>query len=169
MGNARGVAQHAAPGVAHVHGAGGVGGDELHHDLLPVPLVALAVSRALPLDVGEHLAVPAGAQVEIQKAGAGNLGPLEVGALQVQMVQDDLGDGPGRHVQGLGPGHGKGGCVVAVADLLGDIHIAPHHRPGGESPGRGGLLIGVLRELGHLVPGRLDEVRHSLDHLFFCN
>ena len=28
----QGVAQDAAPGVAHVHGAGGVGGDELHHD-----------------------------------------------------------------------------------------------------------------------------------------
>ena len=28
------IAQHAAPGVAHVHGAGGVGGDELHHVLL---------------------------------------------------------------------------------------------------------------------------------------
>ena len=30
------VAQHAAAGVAHVHRAGGVGGDELHHVLLPL-------------------------------------------------------------------------------------------------------------------------------------
>ena len=42
---------HAAPGVAHVHGAGGVGGDELHHDFLALEAVRAAVVRyAFPED-----------------------------------------------------------------------------------------------------------------------
>ena len=37
------VADGAASGVAHVHGAGGVGGNKFHHDLFAVTAVALAV------------------------------------------------------------------------------------------------------------------------------
>ena len=37
------VAQNAAAGVAHVHGAGGIGGDKLHHQPFAVALVHAAV------------------------------------------------------------------------------------------------------------------------------
>ena len=50
----QGVPQHAAPGVAHVHGAGGVGGDELHHDLPALQGVGAAVPLPLALHGGER-------------------------------------------------------------------------------------------------------------------
>ena len=43
QGGGQAVADGAAAGVAHVHGAGGVGGNKFHHDLFAVTAVALAV------------------------------------------------------------------------------------------------------------------------------
>ena len=157
----QGVPQHAAPGVAHVHGAGGVGGDELHHDLLPVPLGVGAVLSPLPLHVGKDLLVPLGAQGEVQKTGTGNLHLLEVAPLQVQVVHDGLGDGPGGHAQGLGPRHGVGGGVVPVGGVLGNLNGGLHLRTGGQLARLHGLLIGRLSQLGHLGPGFLNLVCHN--------
>ena len=66
------VAQSAAAGIAHVHGAGGVGRDELH-----IVLCALAVVGAAILLVGagtQHDAGPeGGGKEEVDEAGAGHL------------------------------------------------------------------------------------------------
>ena len=153
----QGVTQHAAPGVAHVHGTGGVGGDELHHDLLAPALVALAVLHALGLDVGEHVAVPLGAHEEVQEAGAGDLGPLKIAPLQVQMVHDGLGDGPGGHVHGLGPRHGEGGGIVAVLHILGDFDGGLYFHPGGQDTLGGGLLDRPPGSVRTPVPGPLES------------
>ena len=134
----------------------------------PVPLVALAVRRALPLDVGEHLAVPAGAQVEIQKAGAGNLHLLEVAALQLQVIHNGLSNGTGGLVQSLGSRHGKGGGVVPVGGVLGDLHRGGLHLRLGQRPVRHCRLIGghgqrrrlvlrVLYHVDHIVPSFVNE------------
>ncbi len=124
----------------------------------PLPSVVGAVLSALRLHGGEDLAVPLGAQGEVQKAGAGDLHLLEVAALQLQVVHDGLGDGPGGLVQGLGPRHGEGGGVVPVGGVLGNLDGGLHLGAGGQQARRGGLLIGRLGQLGHLGPGRLDHV-----------
>ena len=62
------VAEHTAARVADRHGAGWVGGHELHHDLLPVTVVHAAVVRAGALDGGQHVLIPLVGQAEVQKA-----------------------------------------------------------------------------------------------------
>ena len=64
------VAEHTAARVADRHGAGGVGGHELHHDFLPVTVVHAAVVRAGALDGGQHVLIPLVGQAEVQKARA---------------------------------------------------------------------------------------------------
>ena len=154
----QGITQHAAAGVAHVHGAGGVGRDKLHHDLLPVALGVGAVLSALPLYRGEDLAVPLGTQSKVQETGAGDLHLLEVAALQLQVIHDGLGDGTGGLVQGLGSRHGKGGGVVPVGGILGNLDGGLHLGSLREQSGLGGLLIGLLGQLCYLSPGRLDHI-----------
>ena len=156
----QGVTQHAAAGVTHVHGAGGVGGDELHHHLLAVAHVAGAVSGGVLLHRTQHLLVPVGGVEEVQKAGAGNLSPLEQSALQLQVVQNDLGNGTGGHLQCLGPRHGKGGGKVPVSAVLGHLYGASDGLTLGQQALGGGLLIGLLGQFRHLVPGGLNQICH---------
>ena len=69
----QGVPQGRAPAVADVQGAGGVGADELHLDLLAGAQVAVAVGRAQFVNLGHH-PVPEGVgDEEVDKAGAGDL------------------------------------------------------------------------------------------------
>ena len=44
---------------------------------------------------GQHLAVPLGAQGEVQEAGSGDLHLAEVAALQLHVVHEGLGNVPG--------------------------------------------------------------------------
>ena len=158
----QGVPQHAAAGVAHVHGAGGVGGDKLHHDLLAAALRVGAVSGPLPLHVRQDRLIPLGAQGEIQKAGPGDLHFLEVAPLQVKVVHNGLGDGPGGLVQRSGPRHGIGGGVVPVGGILGDLNGGLHLRAGGQLARLHSPQIGRLRQLRDLGAGLLDLIRHNL-------
>ena len=158
----QGVAQDAAPGVAHVHGAGGVGGDEFHHDLLALQGVGGAVVIALGLHGGHHVPQPDGVQPEVQEAGAGDLGGGEVAALQVQVLQQLLGHVPGRHPQLLGGSQGKGGGEVAVFRVLGDLHGSALHLGLRQcSLGHGGA-VGVHGQLCGLVFRVLDHVDHNV-------
>ena len=61
----QGIAQNAAPGVAHVHGAGGVGGNEFHHDLLALVGSAGAVVRSLLLHRVADAGIPAVVEAEV--------------------------------------------------------------------------------------------------------
>ena len=154
----QGVTQHAAAGVAHVHGAGGVGGDELHHDLLAVALGVGTVLSALLLHSGENLAVPLGAQSKVQEARTGDFYLLEVAALQLQVIHNGLSNGTGGLVQSLGSRHGKGGGVVPVGGVLGDLDGGLHLGALREQSGLGRLLIGLLGQLCYLSAGRLDHI-----------
>ena len=156
----QGVTQDAAPGVAHVHGAGGIGGDELHHVLLACEHIVFAVVRPLMLDGGHGLAEPALTQGEIQKAGTGHGGGGKVAALQVHVVQQNLGHLPGILAQSLGGGQAEGGGVVAVGGVLGDLHRGLHGAVSREKAGIGGLAVGGQGQLQHLVLGVLDHI-HS--------
>ena len=149
-----------------MHGAGGVGGDELHHH----PFARALGAGAVPLRLrgGQHLPVPFGAQGKVEEAGSRDLHLIEVAALQLQVVHDGLGDGSGGHVEGLGPGHGEGGGVIPVAGVLGNLDGGLHLRPGGQDPRGGGLFIGGLGECGHLISGGLNHVCHRSHLVFVC-
>ena len=144
-----------------MHGAGGVGGDELHHHLLAAAFVHRAVGLPLSLDVSEHAAVPLAAQGKVQEAGPGDLHLVKKGADQIQMADDHLGDLAGGLAQSLGPGHGEGGGIVPVGDVLGNLDGGLDLRAGGQQALRRGLLIGRLGQSGDLLPGRLDHVGHG--------
>ena len=154
----QGVTQDAAPGVAHVHGAGGVGGDELHHDLLALQDVVAAVGRPLLLHAGHGVPEPLVPQAEIQEARPGHLHGGEIGPGQVHVVHEDLGHLAGILLQGLGGGQAEGGGIVAVGGVLGDLHRRGHSRVLGQKALCRGLLIGADGQVQHLVLGVLDHI-----------
>ena len=156
----QGIPQHAAPGVAHVHGAGGVGGDKLHHDLLALEGVGAAIVRPLVLHGGADLLIPAATQPEVQKARPGDLGGGKIASLQVHVVQQGLGDVPGRPPQGLGGRQGKGGGEVAVGGVPRDLHRGGVNFRLGQSPIRRRGPVGRHGQGRGLVLGILDHVRH---------
>ena len=158
----QGVAQDAAAGVAHVHGAGGIGGDELHHDLLPLALVQTAVVLALAGDGSEHIGVPAVGQAEVQKAGAGGLQRGKPGSLQLRILDQRLGDLARGHAQDAGAGHGVVGGKIAVGGILGDLHRAAEPCPGGQLTLLRRALIGLLQNLVYAVFRFLDPIRHVM-------
>ncbi len=156
----QGIAQDAAPGVAHVHGAGGVGGDKLHHDLPARQGVGAAVGRALALHGVHDPGVPGGAEAEVEEARPGDLRGGEIAAGEVQVLQQNLGDVPGTHLHGLGGRQGEGGGIVAVGGVLGDLHPGPDGYVSGELPGGGGFLVGFPGQGKDLVLGVLNHVDH---------
>ena len=117
------VTQGAAPGVAHVHGARGVGAHEFH-----IVFLAAAVVGAAVFGVGgggqHHGAQPVSAGVQVDKAGACHLGTVPAGILQAgQVCQNGLGDHFGGLVPCAGTGHGHVAghiAVFAVGRDLGD-------------------------------------------------
>ena len=160
----QGVPQYAATGVAHVHGAGGVGGDELHHHPLALSFAAGAVLRPLLLHLGEDLAVPLGPQSKVQKTGAGDVYLLEIAPCQVHVVHNGLGNGPWGHVQGLGPRHSEGGGIVPVSGVFGDLHGGLHLCSAGQHTCCSGPLVRGLGQLSDLSPRGLDHIAHLSYH-----
>ena len=118
---------------------------------------------ALSKGFGQNFIINPGVCPRIaEAAGIGpGWGALEVGPLQLQVVQNNLGDGSGGHVEGLGPRHGEGGGVIPVGDVLGNLNGGLDLRAGGQQALRRGLLIGRLGQSGDLLPGRLDHVGHG--------
>ena len=128
----QGIPQHAAPGVADVHGAGGVGGNELHHHPFPLSHIAGTIVHAGALHRREHIAKPLTAQSKIQKSRPGQLRLVKKTVCQIHMIQKSLGDHPRRLSHRLGGGQGKGGGIVSMGDILGDIHLGLHLHTRGE-------------------------------------
>ena len=151
-----------------MHGAGGIGGDELHHDLLPLQLAVGAVIGSLRLHRLADAGVPAVIEAEVQKARPGDLRRGEVAPRQVHVVQQGLGDVPGGLPQLLGGRQGKGGGEVAVGGVLGDLHRRSSDLRLGQSAVRHRRLIGahgqsrrlvlrVLYHVDHIVPSFVNE------------
>ena len=156
----QGVPQHAPPGVAHVHGPGRVGGDELHHDLLALQRLVAPVSLPLALHGGEDTGVPRGTQPEVEEPRPGNFRRGEIAAGEVQILQQNLRNLPGPHLHRLGRGQGEGGGIVPVGGVLGDLHPGPHGHVPGELPGGDCRRTGFLCQRQDLVLGVLNHVDH---------
>ena len=163
------IAQHAAPGVAHVHGAGGVGGDELHHDPAALQHVAAAVVRARRLDGGHGIAEPLVAQPEVHEAGACDLHGGEIAALQRHTLRQNGSHLTGVHLHGLGRRQTKRGGIVAIGHVLGDLH----RRLDGDALRQEVFLysggVGLLRQLLHLFLGFLDHIHIGSLSLIFVD
>ena len=115
------VTQNAAAGVAHVHGAGGVGRNELDHDLHGVLQSGAAVLVALCLDGRQNLLEPTVAQTQVDKAGSSSFHGAEDGAGQVSVLADRLCGLEGSYTQNACILHGEGRSVVAVLKILGSL------------------------------------------------
>ena len=152
------VAQDAAAGVAHVHGAGGVGGDELDHILPARKRVAAAVVPAFGFDGGEHVGKPLLTETEIQKAGTGNLHRGEVGAGQLHPFGEDPGDLARVLAHCLGSGETEGGGIVAVGGVLGNFHRGDGFHTLGQQPLRRGGAVGARGQLSDLQFCTLNHV-----------
>ena len=104
-----------------MHGAGGVGGNELHVILFAGTGIGTAV-----LGVGaggaNHAGEPVLAQEQVDEAGARDLHAGEQRTVQVQLSGDGFGDLAGCLVEGAGTGHGNIRCYVAVFDIRRDLH-----------------------------------------------
>ena len=156
------VAKHAAAGVAHVHGAGGVGGDELDHVLLALEALAAAVGVRLALHVLNDVSVPLFAETEVQEAGAGDLNRSKVGAVELHVLGEDIRDLARVLAHGLGGGQAEGGGVVAVGGILGDLDRGDGLHAIGQQTLLHGGAVGAARQDGDLVLCALDHI-----HSFF--
>lgn len=94
------VAQRAAARVAHVHGPGGVGGDELDLDLFPAPEAGAAEGIPLAQHRRDHVREPRVLEEEVDEARAGDLRPVKGAAREVEVLADRLGDLAGRAFEG---------------------------------------------------------------------
>ena len=161
------VAQHAAAGVAHVHGAGGVCGDELDHALRAVSDVHAAVILALSGDVLQHVAVPALTEAEVDEAGAGDLDGVEPRAIKLHVRRERFGDLARRHVQHAGAGHGVVCGIVAVGGVLGYLNAAAEHRARGQLALFYGLLAGLVQNTAYLLFCVMYQICHCCS--LFCS
>ena len=152
------VTQRAAPGVAQVHGAGGVGGNKLHVHLLALAPVGAAVLFVQGSGV-DGAGVGPGAQVHVQKAGAGDLHPVHGAVRQVgQMGQDGLRDLAGGLFEHPGAGHGQVAGHVAVFRVGGDLHDEVRQFHLGQVACRHGGLGGLGQQGPGLVQAGLAGV-----------
>ena len=76
------VAQRSAPGVAHMHGTGGVGGDAFNHHLFVFAVIAVAVIFALTADGFDYAGEPAVLEEKVDESGTGNLEPVKKAVFQ---------------------------------------------------------------------------------------
>ena len=147
------IAQHTAAGVAKVHGAGGIGRDELDIDPLSFPVIDVAVGHALFTDAAKHLTVPAPGQAEVDKTGTGNGDRGEKAPVQCAVRGERFCDLARRKMQRAGADHGMVCGVVPVGDILRNLHCS------------GELGSGRKRLCGHC---RLICLPQKLIRVLFC-
>ena len=113
------VAGDGAPAVPDVHGAGGVGRDELDVDPLPLPHVAPAEARPLPLHLRQPGEPDLRAQLEVDESGAGDFHRLDgpTAVLRPEELDDALGELARRPAGRLGEDHRRVHREVAVAGV----------------------------------------------------
>ena len=161
------VAQCAAAGVAHVHGAGGVGGNKLHVVLQALAEVGAAVLLVLA-GGAHHVGEPAQGGVQVDEAGAGDLHPVKIGAGQLrQMGGDGLGNHAGSLAEGAGAGHGQVAGHVAVLRVGGDLHNKAGQLGLGQAAVGHGGLGGPGQQVAGLGQQRGAGVVIFITHSFF--
>ena len=146
------ISQHTTAGVAHMHGAGGIGGYKFHHQFLSMSYIHIAVGLSLTVDLLQHITVPLLRQTEIDESGTGNIHPGKPGPFQRQMRHQCLRDLSGRHPECFCSGHGMVGGKISVGVILGDLH------------GTMKFSLGQLSRLDR----RSSGIRQKHRDFFFC-
>ena len=166
------VAQSAAAGVAQVHGAGGVGGNEFHVDLLALTEIGAAVLLVQGCTIN-HAGKPARSQEQVDEAGAGHRNFGEDAVFQAgQMGQNGIGNLAGSLFEHPGAGHGQIAGHVAVLHVAGDLHDEVGQIGLGQLTGFHGSLSGLGQQGAGLVQRSLARVvilvgfLHLSDHGF---
>ena len=146
---AQGVAQGCPAAVAQVHGAGGVGRDELDVDLGALAHGAAAKAAALLADAAEHALQSCVGEAQVDEAGSGDLdGAQQLAALEV--LDEDGCDVARVHVRLLGASHGNGGSPVTVGAVARTLQGRVWDGLEGELAGLDGLLESCSHDLFHL-------------------
>ena len=140
------LARIMAAAVAHVQGAGGVGGDELDLDALAVAGVAAAEGRPGAQRFGNHRLEHRFGQVEVDEARPRHLHPRHLGGCG-QGRHQRLGELARRLAGGLGQAHGEIAGEVAVALLARALHLHLGLRVGGDNAAVAEGLEGASEEL----------------------
>ena len=113
---AKGVAQSGPAAMADVHGADGVGGDELDLGLQAATDVGLSEVHALLAGLAKDGVLDGNREVEVDEAGACDLDLLDCGVLG-HMGNDGLGDLARGAVSQLGGLQGHGGGPLAMRSV----------------------------------------------------
>ena len=152
------VAEHAAARVAHMHGAGRVGGNKLHHDFFGVFGFGAPVVPAKPFHRAERVGIPAAAKGKIQEARSRNGDLLKIGAVQHHRAEQRLGDFAGGHAQRLGALHREGRSPVAVGGVLRGFDGDGGHAGFGQRTGKDSGLIGGADDFRRLAAGVFHQI-----------
>ena len=124
------IAQHAAARIAHVHGAGGVCGHKLDHELFALADVAVAEAVALLGDVFENVGIPLAAHAEIHKAGACDIDAFKPASVKLHVRDKRFRDLARRHTHELCACHCIVCRIVAVCRVLWYLNAAVERKSG---------------------------------------
>ena len=124
------VAQRRLAAVAHVQRPGGIGGHELHHELLPAPRRRAPVRAGLRVDRLQDAEARLGGEREVDEAGARDVDPGE------ERGGTDRGDDGGRHVARL-LAHAPGDLQRDVGREISMVHVLRTLDQHGDFPRRG--------------------------------
>ena len=161
QGGGQAVADGAAAGVAHVHGAGGVGGNKFHHDLFAAAVIAAAEGFALLQHLPGEGSKPGLLHVEIDEAGPGDLAALHRQGAEIKPLRQQRGKLLRGHAHGAGVDHGGVGGKVAVGGIAGDLHHKGGGFGGGQQALGGGCGKGGGNDRRELPAGLIEAGNHS--------
>ena len=139
--------------MTNVERAHGVGRDKLDLDLHAGANVGAPKVMALLAYRAEDLVVCGSGEVEVHKAGTGDLHLGDAGVL-LHVVHDCLGNGAGRHVGKTGGAQGERGGPVTVVGVCGALKAKVPNLEGRQVARfpcvRDGLPDELLNLLGHV-------------------
>ena len=111
------IAEHRAPAMADMHGAGRVGRHIFDVHRFPFADRAPAVSGALFEHHAQHARPKGRGKRQIDEAGSRDVDLVDV-TVGGEQRHDPLGQGTGRHARGLGEHHGRIGGEIAMRSVL---------------------------------------------------
>ena len=134
-----------------MHGASGVGGDKFHQHALALAVIGPTVITAQLVDFLEYFAIEPMVIGEVEESGSGDLALFEVGAFQVQVFLNGLGDLLRGHAEASGPGHSGVARPVPVGAVSGYLQGDLRQRSLGQLALLHGLLHGSPQRLAQLI------------------
>ena len=167
------IAERRPTTMTHMHGAGGIGGDKLHHYLLIASLLGASIVFPVSFNGLDNPGKPFLGEEKVEETRPSHLTALKIGAIKDHPLHQDGGDLPRIHLQGFGADHGHIGGKVAVAFVVGDFNgkggqghrlkfTVSHCHPHGFHNHFFELFIRFFNQICHLSVALLDVNRHFI-------